>query len=122
MRTSLAAALCLIIFGAAQALAQPPHMRETPSLSEDVDAGKLPRVFERVPRDPLVTTFDAPSGEWYLYNAGLPDLALAAPDGQGEHAQPIAMGSYAPLKHNTRLLLGKPSVARAAYVELRKVG
>jgi hypothetical protein len=66
--------------------------------------------------------FDAPSGEWYLYNAGLPDLALTAPEGQGEQAQPIALGSYAPLKHNTRLLLGRPSIARAAYVELRKVG
>lgn len=55
-----AAALLFVALGATAAPAQRPHLLETPSLAALVDAGKLPPVSERVPEDPLVTTFDTP--------------------------------------------------------------
>lgn len=56
MRAGLAALLVLLL-GAVPALAQRPPLRETPMLAPQVEAGKLPRVGDRVPQAPLVTTF-----------------------------------------------------------------
>lgn len=59
MRVGLA---LLLLFGlyAGPAAAQRPHLLETPSLSAEVDAGKLPRVAARVPEDPLIASFSTP--------------------------------------------------------------
>ncbi len=89
-----------------------PHAKAFPDAPGDAPDMRPRAIFR----------FDAPSGEWYLYNAGLPDLAVTAPESPGEQAQPVAVGSYAPLRHNARLLLGNPETGRAAYVELRHAG
>lgn len=56
-------ALLFVLLGATPAAAQLPHLLETPSLAALVDAGKLPRVSERVPQDPAVAMFSTPGSE-----------------------------------------------------------
>lgn len=51
----------LVLAGlAGPAAAQRPHLLETPSLSAEVESGKLPPVTARVPETPLITTFTTP--------------------------------------------------------------
>ena len=60
MRHAASLWLWLIVFAATPALAQRPPLRETPMLAAEVDAGKLPGVGDRVPQDPLISTFSTP--------------------------------------------------------------
>jgi peptide/nickel transport system substrate-binding protein len=60
MRRAASLWACVLVLLATPAVAQRPPLRETPMLAAEVDAGKLPRVSERVPKDPLVSTFAVP--------------------------------------------------------------
>ncbi|HEU5441838.1 MAG TPA: hypothetical protein VFU88_21335 [Ktedonobacterales bacterium] len=65
--------------------------------------------------------FDAAQREWYVENLALPQLQLGIGSGTQVQWQPVAVGSRAPLKHGTELLLGASDHARKAFVELRRV-
>jgi peptide/nickel transport system substrate-binding protein len=73
-RLGLAVALWLAISGASRA-----ELQETPALSEDVAAGKLPRVEQRVPADPDVVEFEtigSPGGELRMLMGGPKDTRM----------------------------------------------
>src|SRR5258708_19054639 len=60
MTLRLALLVIVGLLAAAPAGAQRPRLSETPSLAPLVDAGKLPRVQDRVPQDAPVTEFSTP--------------------------------------------------------------
>jgi peptide/nickel transport system substrate-binding protein len=49
------------VLATASAPAQVPDLQETPALAAEVNAGKLPAVGKRIPEQPLVVTFKAPT-------------------------------------------------------------
>ena len=56
-RRALGALLAVALMAAARPAGALPPLVETPDLMGDVDAGRLPPIGERIPKDPLVVEF-----------------------------------------------------------------
>ena len=115
MRIAIALLLLLGLY-AGPAAAQRPHLLETPSLSAAVDAGKLPPVDQRVPQDPLVTTFDT-AGQTIGHHGGDLRILMARP----QDVRMMTVYGYARLVGYNANLDIVPDILRSIDVDRNRV-
>jgi peptide/nickel transport system substrate-binding protein len=102
------AALSIILAFATALRAETPTMIETPSLKDDVAAGKLPPVSERVPQDPRVMT---------MPSAGQPGGTLNILMASAKDTRMMVVYGYARLVGYDENYKLEPDIAKAVDVE-----
>lgn len=89
-----------------------PAIKPVPDIVSGLPPDTKPRAIIR---------FDAHDREWYLDNAGLPEMAVGVGPSSSIAWQPVPLGSRTPLRPGFQLLLGPHDTSRVAFVEMRSV-